>query len=316
MIKIITESKDQVSNEVIEYLLAAGVRFRRINSDIFSSFSETISNTKESECEVIWHRRAFKQLNPSEIQKYPFTYKILDEQDVVNKFIEKKNYFENNIYYGGYIEESQHNKLYDLYLAKKIGLIVPDTIITNKKSELKAFKKDYAKIITKPIKDLIRFRNKNYIYSSPGTFLIEQEHIDFLDENFAISIFQQYIEKEIEIRIFYFDGIFFSMAIFSQNDERTKIDFRNYNYAKQNRFIPFKLENTIQKKLKELLKHKKINTCSIDLILTPENEFVFLEINPQGQFGWVSKNCNYYIEKFIAEKLMINDEKIIKKRFK
>ena len=33
-------------------------------------------------------------------------------------------------------------------------------------------------------------------------------------------------------------------------------------------------------------------------------EFVFLEVNPVGQFGWVSKNCNYYLEKKIALKLI------------
>lgn len=312
MIKIITESKDRVSNEVIEYLIAKGVSFKRINSDIFSSFSETISKADYVNGEIIWHRRAFIRLNPSEIQKYPFIYNVLDEEDVVNKFIEKKNCFKNTIYYGGYVKESQHNKLYDLYLANKFGLKVPSTLITNVKSELKGFKQIHNKIITKPIKDLIRFRSENYIYSSPGTFLIEEEHFDLLEEHFAISIFQEYIEKEIEIRVFYFDGFFFSMAIFSQNDEKTKIDFRNYNFEKQNRFTPFKLDKVIKKKIKKLLKYKKINTCSIDLILTPENEFVFLEINPQGQFGWLSKNCNYFIEKFIAQKLIFDNERISK----
>lgn len=230
MIKIITESEDQVSNEVIEYILAKNGNIKRINSDIFLNFTETILNAGELyDFQVTWHRRAFKQLNPSEIQKYPFINQIFAEEDVVNKFLEKKN-LENTCYYGGYIEESQHNKLYDLYLAKKFGLRIPNTIITNTKSELISFIERYKKIITKPIKDLIRFRNEKYIYFSSGTFLINKKDIDLLDEHFAISIFQEYIEKEIEIRVFYFDGTFFSMAIFSQNDEKTKIDFRNYNY--------------------------------------------------------------------------------------
>ena len=46
-----------------------------------------------------------------------------------------------------------------------------------------------------------------------------------------------------------------------------------------------------------------INTGSIDLIYSLSNEYVFLEVNPQGQFDWLSKNCNYYIEKDIAELL-------------
>jgi len=30
-------------------------------------------------------------------------------------------------------------------------------------------------------------------------------------------------------------------------------------------------------------------------------------VNPQGQVDWLSKNCNYYVEKYIAEQL--TDEK-------
>ena len=37
------------------------------------------------------------------------------------------------------------------------------------------------------------------------------------------------------------------------------------------------------------------------MIVTPTNEYVFLEVNPVGQFNFVSELCNYYIEKNIAE---------------
>jgi D-alanine-D-alanine ligase-like ATP-grasp enzyme len=90
------------------------------------------------------------------------------------------------------------------------------------------------------------------------------------------------------------------MAIFSQNDPKTQIDFRNYNNENPNRNIPFKLPKKIEKKLKKIIKIKQLDSCSIDLIVTPENEFVFLEINPQGQFEWISYYCNYHIEKKIA----------------
>ncbi len=36
------------------------------------------------------------------------------------------------------------------------------------------------------------------------------------------------------------------------------------------------------------------------MILTPEGKYVFLEINPEGQFGMVSHPCNYYLERELA----------------
>jgi len=46
-----------------------------------------------------------------------------------------------------------------------------------------------------------------------------------------------------------------------------------------------------------------LNSGSIDILVTPNNEYVFLEVNPVGQFGMVSQPCNYYLEKRIAERL-------------
>ncbi|WP_293933429.1 hypothetical protein [Sphingobacterium sp. UBA6645] len=42
------------------------------------------------------------------------------------------------------------------------------------------------------------------------------------------------------------------------------------------------------------------NTGSIDLILTPDGDYVFLEINPEGQFGMVPHPCNYFLEREMA----------------
>ncbi|MPT35513.1 MAG: hypothetical protein E2604_10600 [Flavobacterium sp.] len=56
-------------------------------------------------------------------------------------------------------------------------------------------------------------------------------------------------------------------------------------------------------KLKKLMKVLKLNSGSIDMLVSSNNEYVFLEVNPIGQFGQVSKPCNYYLEKQIAKEL-------------
>jgi D-alanine-D-alanine ligase-like ATP-grasp enzyme len=91
------------------------------------------------------------------------------------------------------------------------------------------------------------------------------------------------------------------MAIFSQKDKTTTIDFRNYNSEIPNRTVPFILPENIKKGLIELTKKIGINSGSIDMIVTPENDYIFLEVNPVGQFGMTSYPCNYNLEKRIAE---------------
>jgi D-alanine-D-alanine ligase-like ATP-grasp enzyme len=97
------------------------------------------------------------------------------------------------------------------------------------------------------------------------------------------------------------------MAVCSQNHEQTKTDFRKYLSADKgiNRYISFQLPDYIEIKLTKLMVGLGLETGSIDLILTNNGQFIFLEVNPVGQFGMTSAPCNYHIEKDIAQQLIL-----------
>src|SRR5690606_29202165 len=122
-------------------------------------------------------------------------------------------------------------------------------------------------------------------------------------DEFALTLFQERVSKKYEIRIFFFNQKLYCMAILSQSDKSTSIDYRNYNRSLPNRNIPIKIPDEVRKKVIEFIKASELRTGSIDIIVDENNQYVFLEVNPQGQFDWVSQNCNYYIEKDIAEYL-------------
>lgn len=297
LINIITQTNDTVSNTVSEYLLGQNIPFNRINDDDFYPITLDIKTINKDL--KTWNRRGNINTVPDTINDYQLLNFLKKDRDSVAKAYERL-LKEESKYIGDYEEENQSNKIYDLFLAQKVGLKIPDSMVTNIKKDLLCFFDSHQRIITKSITFYPKVFYDNIEYSSNKTIIVSKEHIDNLNETFAIALFQQYIEKKFEVRIFYFEGMFFSMAIFSQNDSHTQIDFRNYNYEKPNRNIPFRLPKDIENKLNRFIKIKKLNSCSIDLIVTPENEFVFLEVNPQGQFEWVSAYCNYYIEKKIA----------------
>ena len=136
------------------------------------------------------------------------------------------------------------------------------------------------------------------------TRLLTKKFINGLPTQFPASLFQQYIDKEFDIRIFYLNGTLYPMVIFSQKDRKTKIDFRNYNFIDPNRTIPFKLPKEIENKLTHFMREKKMDASSIDMVKCKlTGKYYFLEVNPWGQFGMVSKPCNYFLEKKIAELL-------------
>jgi glutathione synthase/RimK-type ligase-like ATP-grasp enzyme len=98
----------------------------------------------------------------------------------------------------------------------------------------------------------------------------------------------------------------FTMAIFSQMDEESEVDFRNVdvNGNHPNRMVPFNLPNESAYKIHKLMHKLKLESGSIDIIVDNNNDYYFLEVNPVGQFNFVSEICNYHIEKYIANFLV------------
>ncbi|MPT36147.1 MAG: grasp-with-spasm system ATP-grasp peptide maturase [Flavobacterium sp.] len=197
------------------------------------------------------------------------------------------------------------DKVTVLKTAASVGLKIPESIICNNKNDVLRFYEKHKKIITKPLGEAMSFSGKSHNYINK-TVIIEECFLEQIEERFFPSLFQKYIEKEIEIRSFFIEGKFYSMAIFSQLDKKTSVDFRNYNDLHPNRNIPFKLPEEVEKRIDNLMSILNLNTGSVDIILTPDNDFVFLEVNPIGQFGMTSYPCNYYLEKEIAKSLIVN----------
>ena len=51
---------------------------------------------------------------------------------------------------------------------------------------------------------------------------------------------------------------------------------------------------------------KDLGLCfgAIDMILTPKNEYVFLEVNPNGQWGWIEELTRVPISSAVANLLI------------
>lgn len=204
---------------------------------------------------------------------------------ISNRLLEKKKL--------GNINDNKINKLEVLITASRLGIAIPKTIVSTFSTY------DGSKMISKCIFDGGFTIEDKY---SVGSFTSRVKEND--SNTFFPSLFQKEIAKLYELRIFYFAGEFYSSAIFSQGNNKTEVDFRNYDRDKPNRVVPYKLPIDLEPKLKNLMDELKLETGSIDMIVTPEKKYVFLEVNPIGQFNQVSIPCNYFLEKKIADYLL------------
>jgi len=312
---LFSKELDTTTDKIIEYL-PEKYKSRINKEEKFTGLSYFLSNTHESlnlsgdskvEIEISKNRGWFRRGNIE--FKVPIKHNDFNDRER-KQLNDELRFLQYSIYdyslrFGSRFLEINNNRISNFIMAKKVGLNLPETLITTSKKELLNFFLKHERIITKPIHNgYFGYEHGGKRYDCKGTILVSAEMISNMNEVFCPSLFQEYIPKQVELRIFYFDKVFFPMAIFSQLDTKTRFDFRNYNYQKPNRCVPYILSNVLENRLLDLMKRLRLNTGSIDIILTPEGEEVFLEVNPTGQFGWVSENCNYNIYKFIAEKLM------------
>lgn len=324
---ILSESSDYSTNQVLDCLHEMSVECIRINHEDITNLVGNIDLQKESpdlifslkkqqyniikDFSAIWFRRttfAPQRLSivaaedlPSAAQfalkQYLFNEQLFFSQTVHRLILRHANFVLGNPFV------FQANRLWTQQKAKDIGFSVPKSVVLNNKAGLQEFyKKRNEQIICKGLQEAFSLELSDTMLHSYTSCLSEKD-IDLLPEYFAPSLFQEKIDKEFEIRIFYLMKSCYAMAIFSQNDPQTQIDFRKYNKDKPNRCVPFSLPQTIENMLQMLMTSLDLNTGSIDLIFTKNKEFVFLEVNPVGQYDFVSKYCNYQLDQKIAHLL-------------
>lgn len=189
------------------------------------------------------------------------------------------------------------NKLLQLKTARKLGFNIPNTLVTTDADEIKSFYHQNSKnIIIKSLSDnyVIQNGREKVIFTNK----LKQNYIDKIYDYLNLpSIFQEYIEKKIEIRVTVVADKVFSAYVESQDNRKTKIDWRREKL----KFKSFKLPREISDKCVNLISEFNLSFGAIDLILTPENEFYFLELNPNGQWAWIEFDTDQSISDSLIE---------------
>jgi len=316
MILIISMDMDQTTDQVIDWLRYWDLPYIRINITDIVEYNEGIKWSLSSDILEIGEKKIdLKRIKVGWVRKlgYFSSLGITKDLEKLNSY-SLKRYIQNEVLAFKAVilkddtikwlchpDAISISKLKILSEAKKLDINIPDTyIINNRKDLVQLFNDLDRKVIFKSIRDTAQIKIDKSSYF-PLTCSLSMEIISSLPERFFPSLIQEEIEKDFEIRTFYLDGKFYSAAIFSQLDNQTKTDFRNYNFKRPNRIVPYTLPTEIEKKLHELMLRINLNTASLDIIKSINGKYYFLEINPSGQFGMISMPCNYNLEQKVAE---------------
>lgn len=186
------------------------------------------------------------------------------------------------------------SKPYQLMIAKKIGFSVPQTIISN---SLGFEKLPSTKFIIKSMDTVLLKENDDCYF----TYTSKANPADFtLDKTKQAPItFQDYIEDKLDIRVTIVGSKVYAVAIKS-NGNAISDDWRTLK-KEDLEYIDIELPVRIKKLCIEYVKLLGLNYGAIDFIKT-KDEYIFIEINPTGEWGWLS-NDKREIDYDIAKKL-------------
>ena len=91
------------------------------------------------------------------------------------------------------------------------------------------------------------------------------------------------------------------------DDDKGKIDWRQgYDYGLKQEIV--EIPESIKQFCIAFLKEIHLNFGCFDFIVTPNNDYIFLECNPNGQWLWIELATGYDISKIIAKNLTLYEE--------
>jgi glutathione synthase/RimK-type ligase-like ATP-grasp enzyme len=324
MILLISELFEANVNAVCEILNHRRVPWFRWNGEDFpldthisveyqsgSEFSGTIKTSKKEvtfqSIRAVWNRRQGRYTLPKNLTRVEedFIYRECHHARLgAYSFLDHASWL--NHYRA---DEAARNKIAQLRVAKSVGLEIPPTIITqNPKDAFRFYKSQKHKVICKSINPASFIRiaegelKPEMIFTSLLPDTLKEDN--FSNVALTPTLFQGYIEKAYELRVTIVGNRIFSALIDSQKSDQTKIDWRRYDDSNTPPYCPYLLPVEIEHKLLSMMRLLGLEFGAIDLIRSVNDKYVFLEINPGGQWGWVEDFTGQKITDAVAEWLI------------
>lgn len=303
MILIVTHKSDFTADFIINKLNQANIAYYRLNcEDLLDKKNSSIKFSPNpytaingiKEFKSVWFRRT-KPPQLGQLEEKVRAY-CLEEFQAFLHYLWRGIKAEKWLSYPEMIYRAE-NKVLQLEAATQTGFKVPKSLITGNPEEIIEFyEATNRNVIIKPLyfNRYIEDDKQSLIFTNK----LSSHDLENIDQRIALpSIFQENIAKKLELRITVVGERVFAAAVNSQTDEQSKYDWRKKKLA----FEKFDLPQEIALKCLELTKMLELNFGAIDMILSPNGDYTFLEINPNGQWVWIEKDSGLDISGAIVD---------------
>lgn len=191
-------------------------------------------------------------------------------------------------------DEAAHRKPYQWSIARELGLKLPRTLVTTQARAAREF------IQRVGVRRVVFKAFLASIEEWRETRLVEEQDVDRLDlVRYAPVIFQEYVP-----------GVDLRITLVGEKIFAAEIDARHTSYPLDMRMVvgegvvsAVELPVALRERLLALQRRLGLRYGAIDMRRTDDGEYVFLEVNPAGQWLFVERRTGLPISRALAEEL-------------
>ena len=298
MLLILTHSADATADYLCLSLQKAEIAFLRINSDavigkirLFSRDGSTrlIIGSRTivaGDISNVWLRRP--RTLSTELAADP-----AERRNLILEWSEALEGFLAQIPLEKWINHPSANvgashKLEQLHRASQFGLNIPKTLMTQDSADLLNFWKEcQGQVIVKPLASGFLERTASDEDSHIYTNAVKLEHLDGQALVNCPTLFQATIDKTLDVRVTVLDGEIEAVSMKAvESDGIQRLDIRRNNMSD----VAYG-QITVPSKIKDILipylNSYKLRFAAVDMAVDRKGEWIFFEVNPNGQWAWL-----------------------------
>lgn len=313
-ILLITERRDLSADLIIAGLARQGAKYVRWNGEDFPLSSTLAWDPQQTDVSLgigsehlsldafksVWYRRTPRP-NLESMKEASFADFICRE---TSSFLH--GIFENSrlpwMNRPSQVQRAE-NKLTQLVLARELGFSAPRTIVTNDPLAARSFVSTVPRTIVKSL--------TGGTINDDGTdfaFFTHPVSTDDLMSESTIQaapcIFQERISKGFDIRVTVVGAALFATKIVTTEDD--EVDWRAVD-RRALRYHAHRIPEGLGQRCRLMLRRLGLTYGCLDFVLTTAGEYVFLEVNPSGQWGWIDEETGSSITESIIRLLIKAD---------
>jgi glutathione synthase/RimK-type ligase-like ATP-grasp enzyme len=313
---VLTYGEDPHANSVCNYFSDKNIDFLRVDTEKIIKDYKLTFDSKDSSYTLenkfrkekidpswnIWNRRL---LDPDFVKRVPKNIEEMIFEETERTWNGLLSTHEGKVVNRPLNQQYANNKINQLMLSSKIGkgVYTPKTIVTNNPDEAKRFyEENNRNVCFKLQKGIIVDSPRGYLTVYTNKVTEEQMKNSNLISSHP-CLFQEYVDKDYEIRIVSTDKTHTGIAIHSQKSDLSKVDYRKYDFDN----VPYnfvELPENVKIFCADMLGNYKLSFGVFDFIYSKKGEYAFLELNPNGQWLWLEDRSGYNLTEHVAQNLI------------